>query len=158
MSLKEKEIVDKYILITYDLPYDRPDIRAHFIREATRRGFVLQSESCYFGPLTPAMKLLAEELATVGEVYLWYATLPRENQAKAMTAKYDTQIHKHLEDIKERLNRMMDYRTKNKEPMVEKMKPLTDSLISSVETAIKERGNLKLLAELTELKRLRGRI
>jgi len=70
-----REVVDKFLMITYDLPHTEEGDRARreFLAVAHSIGAAKHTESVYLLPWTPEAEVLALELSRVkdGEVFIW---------------------------------------------------------------------------------------
>lgn len=88
MPDKTKEISPGYILVTYDLPASAKAVRRKFLTKALEGGAMMHTASCYLMPETSENMALAEELATIANVYIFTANVPHEHDAVEIHSKY----------------------------------------------------------------------
>jgi hypothetical protein len=154
-KIRVREVVDSWMLITYDLPNSEEGnmARQHFLIAAAAIGAVSQTESVYFMPWSPEAQILALNLAKVagGEVIVWGKAEPL-NRKDEVTARYDAKLEPLMDGIVERLDKMDAYRFTNKQKRVIKMIPKTERLIQNAEAAISRRGSQTLIVWLQALK------
>lgn len=143
-KIQIREVVDKWILCTYDLPHtDEGDkARARFLMMASAIGATRHTDSVYVLPDSPEAINLALELADTegGEVIVWGQAVPL-NKEKEITEAYDEALRLLLVEISGRLDRMAGYRQQNYVKRVNQMVPKTERLLGDAEGITARRGN-----------------
>jgi len=154
-KIQIRDIVDRWILISYDLPHSEAGDKARqeFLTAAKAIGACRHTDSCYLIPDSPDAQSLALSLAKTegGEVIVWGNAQPL-HKAEEITANYDAALRPILKNISERLDRMNYYSRKNHQKRVIQMIPKTQRLLRNVEAAIHRRGSEVLAIWLELLK------
>ena len=154
-KIKVRDVVDKWMLITYDLPNTEEGTKArnHFLIAASAIGAVQHTESVYLMPWSPEAQTLALNLAKTagGEVIVWAQAEPL-NKKEEITAGYDSALRPVMKEITERLDKMADYVQRNHQKRVIQMRIKTERLIQNAEAAINRRGSEVLAVWLELLK------
>lgn len=152
-----KEVVDKFLLITYDLPHtDEGDkARREFLAKAKAIGAAQHTESVYLLPWTPEAELLALGISKVkqGEVLIWTSQPTDSSLAKDITNRYDEGLKPIMDEISERLDRMEEHRIQHRDGRADKMVPKTQTMLENMEKAILRRGSALLFLRLGLLTR-----
>jgi hypothetical protein len=145
-KLKVRDVVDKFILICYDLPNTEEGAAARqkFLIQAASIGAVQQTESVYFLPDSTEAEGLARGLAKTagGEVIVWYHAEPSNKEE--MTKMYDKKLEPLMKEIVQRLDAMDGFKFTKRQGMMLKMVPKTDRLLQNAEAAITRRGSQAL--------------
>lgn len=153
-KVKVREVVDKWLLLTYDLPKSEEGnaARQQFLLAAAAIGAKQHTESVYLMPWSPEAERVALALARIkgGEVIVWTQAEPL-NHKEDITKGYDAALKPLLKEISERLDRMGEYRRRHFKRFV-RMLPKTDRLLANAEAAISRRGSEILLMWLELLK------
>jgi len=154
-KIQIKEVVEKFLLITYDLPRSEAGNKARqqFLIQAKSIGAVQFTESVYMMPWGGEAERLALSLAKTagGEVIVWSQAQPL-NKQEEVTASYDNALRPRMVEISERLDKIGEYKYKNRRKMVLKMLPKTEQLMANMEAAIARRGSEVLAVWLELLK------
>lgn len=130
-----KEVLDEFILLTYDLPTtpEGNKARVEFLSKAHWLGAIPHTESVYLMPRTVSAQMAAIELARVGNVFVWIAQPANSEEARALTADYDVKASEVFKDLEERLERVAEHidneRYKLASNMLERTGPMVDSII-----------------------------
>lgn len=141
--IETRELVDKWLLVTYDLPHTEAGDKARreFLLKAQAIGATRHTDSVYLLPWTPQAELLALQLARIGEVVLWTSTTTEEGAAKEVTRVYDKGLEPILDEIAGRIDRINEHLEKRRYKRANKMIPKTERMLNSVGSAIERRGS-----------------
>ena len=151
-----KDICDKWLLLTYDIPHNEKGDKARrdFLVKARSIGAAWHTDSVYLMPWTPDAEVLALQLAlSGGDVVVWTSNTTDASQAKVITQSYDRNIQPVLDEIGERLDRIVVHLDKKRSKRADKMKVKTESMLGSLEQAIRRRGSADLFTYWTVLNR-----
>lgn len=153
--IQVRDVVDKFLLLTYDLPDTEAGnkARTHFLTEARAIGAVSHTESVFMMPWSPAAEALALNLAKTegGEVICWAQAQPL-NKAEEITQRYDNALKPIMKEISGRLDKMGDYMHLKQRGRFLKMMPKTERLLANAEAAVTRRGSEVLTIWLELLK------
>jgi len=154
-EINMRDLVSKWILITYDLPHTEAGDKARreFLMQAKSIGAARHTDSVYLLPWTPSAELLALQLSRVGDVVLWTSSTTDEGKAKEITQSYDKGIEPILDEISERIDRISDYEIKHYLKRANKMIPKTERMLNEVEQTIMRRGSVSLYLMLQIIKK-----
>jgi len=146
--IEARELVDKWLLVTYDLPHTEAGDKARrtFLQAAAAIGATRHTDSVYLLPWTPQAELLALQLARIGEVVLWTSTTTEESASAKVTRVYDKGLEPILDEIAGRIDRINEHKTKRRYKRANKMIPKTERLLDQVGGAIQRRGSAPLYA------------
>ena len=154
-KIQLREIVDKFTLITYDLPNTEEGNKARerFLIQASAIGAIQHTESVYLLPDSPEAQTLALNLAKTngGEVICWGNAEPL-NHKEDITAGYDRALRKMLKQIGGRLDKMAEYFYQGHQKRVLQMIPKTERMLQNTEAAVARRGAEVLVVWLELLK------
>ena len=153
-ELKERELVDNWILITYDLPVpDGNKARDIFLKKAPKIGAVMHSRSVYLMPLTPETEIAAYELAKVpnGDVFLWTTKVTNPEIQKKITEFYDSYLEERVYEISKRIEKIQKFIVENKRGLAKRVLRKTTSLFNQLLFATVQRGAKGIITELYEL-------
>jgi len=141
--IEARELVDKWLLITYDLPHSEAGDKARreFLLKAQAIGATRHTDSVYLLPWTPLAETLALQLARVGEVVVWTSTTTDEGKAQAVTRTYDRGLEPLLDEIAGRLDRINEHMEARRYKRANKMIPKTERMLNQVGSAIERRGS-----------------
>jgi len=153
IDVQVRELVDKWILLTYDLPVTKEgnDARYKFLANAHRIGAIKHTNSVYLMPWTPQAELAALQVAAIGDAFLWISEVKEDRVAK-LTQDYDRKSIIMFDKVEERLDKieghMIQGHMKRAARMLDKTRPMVDSLINIAS----QRGNLDLYERAGKLK------
>jgi len=153
VDVQVRELVDKWILLTYDLPVTKEgnDARYKFLASARRVGAIKHTNSVYLMPWTPQAELAALEVAAIGDAFLWISEVKEDRVAK-LTRDYDRKSRVIFDKVEERLTRIENHITvghiKRAANMLHRTGPMVESLIKIAS----QRGNLDLYERAGKLK------
>ena len=153
--IQVRDVVDKWMLLTYDLPNTEAGnkARVQFLAIASAIGAIQHTESVYLMPWSPEAEHLALSLAKTegGDVVVWSQATPL-NRQEEITASYDAALRPQLKEISVRLDKMDGYRFTNHLKRFQQMVPKTERLLANAEAAIERRGAEVLVVWLEILK------
>jgi hypothetical protein len=154
-KIEMRDIVDKWLLLTYDIPHSKEGdrVRREFLQEATLVGATQHTESVYLLPWTPAAELLALRVGRAGKAVVWTSSLTDKAKAAEITAKYDHGIRATLDEISERIDRILEHEKAGRVKRAAKMLPKTEKMLFGMDEALQARGSQPLILYLTLLKR-----
>lgn len=140
-----REIVEDWLLITYDIPRTAEGDRARyeFLHQARAVGAVAHTESVYLMPWTTLANIAAVSISKVGRVYLWYARTD-VGMARELTVLYDKHVWEWVEDVEKRIDRIGDHASAGKLKLAGKMAERTVSLIADLQDVVRRRGSIRL--------------
>lgn len=153
VDVQVRELVDRWILLTYDLPVTKEgnDARYKFLALARRVGAIKHTNSVYLMPWTPQAELAALEVAAIGDAFLWISEVKEDRVAK-LTYDYDRKSRVVFDKVEERLDRIENHITvghmKRAARMLHKTKPMVESLINIAS----QRGAVDLYEKAAKLK------
>jgi hypothetical protein len=153
-KIEAREIVDKWLLMTYDIPVSEEGNKARyqFYLKARHLGATQHTESVYLMPWMPEAELMALDLAKIGKVIVWTAAATTESQAAEITARYDKALIPVLKEISTRIDRIAVLVEKEKSGLAQKMVEKTETMIKDMEKAILRRGSASMLIYLLTIK------
>ena len=132
MQVEVKEIVQDYILITYDIPAKDWKTRANFIRKARSIGAMMYTASCWLLPYSESVFELANEVATIGDAIVWKSHQDDKQKAYKITTSYEQHLEARCQYIYQRLERAQEYMTAGKLKTAAKMGIKTGQLLSEL--------------------------
>ena len=152
-----KEVCDKWLMITYDLPHTEEGDRARreFLMAAHSIGAAKHTESVYLLPWTPEAEVLALELSRVknGEVFIWTSQATDQSKIKEITQTYDEGLAPIMDEISERIDRIEEHQARERYGRAEKMLPKTEKMLDDMQDAILRRGSAVLFIHLQLMQR-----
>jgi len=154
-KIEAREICDKWLLITYDIPHTEAGDRARreFLNEARLIGASRYTDSVYLLPWTKHAEIMALSLARAGEVCVWTSQTTDKVKAEEITKSYDKGLEPQLDEISGRIDRIAENLDKKCFKRAHKMMDKTERMINNMEQAIIRRGSAQLYILLTLLKR-----
>ena len=155
VKLNARELVDEWILITYDIPVTEAgkEARQKFLKNAPRIGAMMHSRSVYLMPNTQQAQLSAVELSKTvgGEVYIWTSKVDKEF-AVQITSFYDQKIKEQIETIQERILKEEVLVKDEKFGMADRMHRKTANLFTQLCFVVAQRGaTSQVLQSLTKI-------
>jgi len=143
ITINERELINDWILITYDIPVTEEGkiARSKFLKNAPKIGAMMHSRSVYLMPNTQQSQLAAVELsATVGgEVYVWTSKV-EDNKAKKITKFYDESIIKQINYLLNRIQKEEQLTLNGKHGMADRMQRKSANLYKQLLFAAAQRG------------------
>lgn len=104
VGVEVKEIIQDYVLITYDIPAKEKKLRAKFLKEAKAIGAESDTASVYLIPYSEKAMELASQLQSAGHASVWGpAHQPNKEKAIEKTIKYGDHIQIRCQVIEQRL-------------------------------------------------------
>jgi hypothetical protein len=155
-TVQVKAVIDKWLLLTYDIPNDGegPKARYEFLQRARIVGAVQHTESVYIMPWTSTATALAIELGMIknAKVYAWYSEATDPKLAAEMTAMYDGEMVRWLDEINVRLGKSADHLKQDHAGVAGRMLEHTISLLNDLEGVVERRGNPAFKEQLDKLR------
>jgi hypothetical protein len=147
IELHHKEIVTKFILLTYDLPHNEvgDKARREFLLQARALGACQHTESVYLLPYSAAAGEACLELAKAGKLFVWTSESTNPAQAQTVTRNYDEELKEMLMKLSKRVDRMLELQKDRKFGILEKMREKTNDMMNSMGEAVRRRESLDLL-------------
>lgn len=145
-TVATREICDKWILLTYDMPHTvaGDKARRNFLIQARKLGACQHTESVYLMPYSAAAGEVCLELAKAGKLFVWTSESTNPDQAREITTKYDKDLRVMLTGLSERIDRMIELRREQKFGRLDKMRKKTEALLSSLGDAVRRRESADL--------------
>lgn len=134
MKMQVKEIIEDYVLITYDIPAKAKQLRASFLKEAKAIGAEPDTASVYLIPYGEKAMELASKLESAGHASVWGpAHLPNKEKAMDKTVKYSDHIQIRCQVIEQRLARIQEHILAGRLGVAKKMGVKTGDLLQQLE-------------------------
>ena len=146
IEFKARELVDEWILVTYDLPATDAGNKARqdFLKLAPRIGAVMHTKSVYLMPNTNECQIATVDLAKIGNVYIWTSRANDEASKKDLTDLYDDRIKKGVKEIKDRMTSIRKHMDKEQNGMANRMVEKTIDIFNNSVFSVVQRGNAEL--------------
>lgn len=153
IEFKERELVEDWILITYDLPAtpEGNQARLLFLKKAPKIGAVMHTRSVYLMPLTVETEMASLELLKVGNVFVWTSKVSGEN-GKKLNEIYDKKLFEDISSLKKRMEKINNYILNGRNGFANRMLKKSIELFNQILFAVVQRGNKKFYDELTTIK------
>ena len=110
-TLEKKGLVNvlsSWCLLAYDIPAKERKKRSDFLKRARALGAMKFTQSVYLLPNTPDTYHEAEELAALGEAYLWVSEI-KEGEAFKVTQSFHASLTLRLAAIHNRIARIASH-------------------------------------------------
>ena len=148
-----RELVDSWILLTYDVPHTKEGdkARSDFLRKARDIGAVQHTESVYLLPWTPRSESLALDVAKVGNAFLWTSNVKDKVRATELTVKYDADIKESLKKIKDRIRRINKHYEEGRDGIAARMVKKTETMLWNASNIASRRGSVDLCDKVNSL-------
>ena len=155
VDIQTRDICDKWLLITYDIPHTPAGDRARreFLDNARLIGATKHTESVYLMPWTGEAEVLALNLSKQGKVFLWTSQPTNTLLAEDITKTYDDSLKPQIEEIGIRLDKIVAHQDFDRSGRAEQMKIKTAKMLDGMEQAVLRRGSAQLYVLITLLKR-----
>ncbi len=146
VEVKTREICDKWILLTYDMPHNEAGDKARreFLMNARALGAHQHTESVYLLPYSTEAGEAILNLTKAGKVFVWTSESTSQTQAAEVTRNYDAELRESLKKLSKRVDRMIELKKDNKFGILNKMREKTDQIIDSMGDAVRRRESLDL--------------
>jgi len=145
IQINTRELVDEWLLITYDIPVSEEGNKARFkfLKLAPTIGAVMHSRSVYLMPNTHQAQLAGVELSKTvgGEVYMWSSKVVGGMTNEDVTKFYDRKINEQIDHIVERMEQEVALIEENHEGMADRMHRKTVNLFNQVLFSCVQRGS-----------------
>lgn len=151
-----KAVVQKWLLLTYDIPNDGegPKARYDFLQRARHMGAVQHTESVYIMPWTDQATALAIELGMIekAKVFAWYSESTDPALAEQITASYDKEVVGWLDDAEVRLGKSAEHLRDGHEGVARRMLERTIEILNGLEAVVERRGNPAFKVQLDKIR------
>jgi len=160
---KIREFCDEWILLTFDIPHTKEGDKARidFYKKARKWGAIPHTESVYLMPWTPESEMLALDITSVGDAFIWISKAKEETLAVGVTRRYDGEIQKRVLEFGTRIDRIKEHQEEGKVGLANKMIEHSWPKAFDLGNIIARRGSIdlfdKFLPVLKRLKELEGR-
>ncbi|MDD5229756.1 MAG: hypothetical protein PHC43_00345 [Candidatus Marinimicrobia bacterium] len=146
VKVNTKEICDKWILLTYDMPHTEAGDKAryNFLKMARKLGACQHTESVYLLPYSAAAGEACLELSKAGKLFIWTSESTNAAMAEAVTKAYDEDLGILLKKLSRRVDRMIELRIENNFGILNRMRERTEEMIKDMGEAVQRRGSLQL--------------
>ncbi|MDZ4231067.1 MAG: hypothetical protein U1B77_04540 [Dehalococcoidales bacterium] len=124
-----KEIVQDFVLVTFDIPAKAAALRRHFLKKAHEIGAVCHTDSVYLMPYSVQAQALANELESAGHAVIWRAHQPDQEKAIEIMAKYETAVKIRCQLIEQRLALANEYIAAGRLKLAQNMGAKTGKLL-----------------------------
>jgi len=155
IEFQHRDLVDQWILITYDLPVtpEGNKIRHDFLKAAPKMGAVMQNKSVYLMPLTKATQMAALDLskANGGSVYVWTSVAMDEDINKSLTALYDARVGDIIATVQKRIAKIRQHIKDEKYRFAKMMLKKTVTYFNNAMYSTAQRGNKDLFHSLERI-------
>jgi len=93
-ELEIKEVLEKFALITYDLPATKEGAKARseFLEKARFQGAIMHTESVYLAPWNIVNDLGVLKAAGIGKIRIFVSVPLEKDDCKEITREYDKKI------------------------------------------------------------------
>lgn len=154
-KIEAREICEKWLLLTYDLPNTEEGnkARAAFLAQARLYGATKHTDSVYLMPWTKKAEMLALDLAKKGEVCVWTSQTTDKTEAERVTRRYDEGLEPVLDKISDRLDKIAGHLFNEHYKTAYRMLDKTGTMLEHIEQAIIRRGSAQLYLLVTVLQR-----
>ncbi len=157
VDIETKEICDKWLLITYDIPHTKEGDKARreFLDNARLIGATKHTESVYLMPWTGEAEMLALNLSGTkgGKVCLWTSQPTDTLLAEDITKAYDASLRPQIDAIGVRVDKIVAHQNAERYGRAEQMMEKTKTMLDGMEQAVIRRGSAQLYVLITLLKR-----
>jgi hypothetical protein len=164
IEFKARELVDEWILVTYDLPAtdEGNKARQDFLRLAPRIGAIMHTKSVYLMPNTNECQTATVDLAKIGNVFIWTSKPNSEASKKEVTDLYDAKIKAEIKKLEDRTKQIRKNMADKKNGMANRMIEKTIDIFNNSVFSAVQRGNAdiynKLVAMRDELQELQHEV
>lgn len=153
IKFEPKELVDNWLLLTYDLPANEEGGKARyaFMKKAPKIGAVMHTRSVYLIPWSEKAELAALEVTKHGTAFLWTSAVTDEDKKKEVTEFYDKSINEKLDEAEDRINRIKDHQKENELRSANRMIRKTGEFIGDAANSALLRQSIPLMTRALEL-------
>jgi hypothetical protein len=109
MVAEVKQIVQDYVLITYDIAASQGKLRKVILKKLYDMGATSYTQSVYLMPYSEASMALANEIAAGGQAVIWRSKQEDPVQADKITIKYNEHLGDRCNLIQQRLAQIKDH-------------------------------------------------
>jgi len=152
-ELEVKEVLEKFALITYDIPATKEGAkaRAEFLEKAKFQGAIMHTESVYLAPWSIVNDLGVLKAAGVGKIRIFISVPMEKDEYKEITREYDKKIAEVFKEAEERFEKIAKHVEDGQYGIAHKMMPKTTDWINALKKAAIARGSQHLFDRWEEL-------
>jgi hypothetical protein len=147
-----KQIIDSYVLLTFDIPACQGKLRKTVLKELAKIGAIAYTQSVYLLPLSEKSFELANDISAGGSAFVWQSKMVNIDKAQAITIKYDEHIHDRVAYIQQRLVQIKDHIDADRLGKANLMIKKTQALIHQLEQITESYNPPWLAPEIQTLK------
>ena len=145
-ELEIKEVLEKFALITYDLPATKEGAKARseFLEKARFQGAIMHTESVYLAPWNIVNDLGVLKAAGIGKIRIFVSVPLEKDDCKEITREYDKKIAETFKEAEERFEKIAKHVEDGQYGLAHKMMPKTTDWITALKKAAIARGSQHL--------------
>ncbi len=152
-KLEIKEILEKFCLITYDLPAtpEGAKARADFLNRAKFHGALMHTESVYIAPWSIANDLNVLRTAGVGKVRIFVSVPLEKEECAEITRDYDKKLSEVFKEAEDRFEKIIKHVEEEQLGLAHKMLPKSEEQVTAMKKAAIARGSQHLFDRWEDL-------
>ena len=145
-ELEIKSVLEKFALITYDIPATKEGARARaeFLDRAKFRGAIMHTESVYLAPWSIANDLEVLKAAGIGKVRIFVSVPMEKDECREITREYDKKIAGVFKEAEDRFAKIVKHVEDGQYGLAHKMLPKSADWINALKKAAIARGSQHL--------------
>jgi len=152
-ELEVKEVLEKFALITYDIPATKEGAkaRAEFLEKAKFQGAIMHTESVYLAPWSIVNDLGVLKAAGIGKIRIFVSVPMEKDDCREITREYDKKIAEVFKEAEDRFEKIAKHVEDQQYGLAHKMMPKTSDWINALKKAAIARGSQYLFDRWEEL-------
>ena len=145
-ELEIKSVMEKFALITYDLPATKEGAKARseFLEKARFQGAIMHTESVYLAPWSIANDLEVLKTAGIGKVRIFVSVPMEKDECREITRDYDKKIAEVFKEAEDRFAKIVKHVEDGQYGLAHKMLPKSADWINALKKAAIARGSQHL--------------
>ena len=145
-KLEIQEVIEKYALITYDIPATKEgaQARAELLERAKFHGAIMHTESVYLAPGSIVNDLGILKTANVGKVRIFVSVPMEKDECREITREYDKKIAGVFKEAEDRFAKIVKHVEDGQYGLAYKMLPKSADWINALKKAAIARGSQHL--------------
>ncbi len=145
-ELEIKSVLEKFALITYDIPATKEGARARaeFLDRAKFRGAIMHTESVYLAPWSIANDLEVLKAAGIGKVRIFVSIPMEKDECLEITRDYDQKIAGVFKEAEDRFSKIAKHVEDGQYGLAHKMLTKSEEQINALKKAAIARGSQHL--------------
>ena len=145
-ELEIKSVLEKFALITYDIPATKEGARARaeFLDRAKFRGAIMHTESVYLAPWSIANDLEVLKAAGIGKVRIFVSIPMEKDECLEITRDYDKKIAEVFKEAEGRFSKIVKHVEDGQYGLAHKMLTKSEEQINALKKAAIARGSQHL--------------